>query len=189
MHALLKRSNVRGLTIILTLASSVGLYACAGAVGPGPLQPLDWPKSNGRFRAELLVIDRHDRLEHDWNDAVGRGGYPTVTTVDRVQKGKKVHAIVLFANCIEVRDDVCRMTVEFSVTQPDGRQYGSIADRSLWSGEPPARDLVYLGGPYMSFEADPVDAEGQYRITAVVRGADGSISVAITRLLVVTGGN
>lgn len=177
--------HARGLTIVLALVSSIGLYACAGSSGPGPLQANDWPKSEGRFRAELLVTDRHEELEQNWIGVINRGSYPTISTVDRVRKGQKVHVILLFANCIEVRDDVCRMTVEYSVTRPDGREYGSIADRGLWSGEPPARDLVFLGGPYMSFEADPVDSEGEYRITAVVRGAEGAISVAVTRTLVV----
>lgn len=180
-------SPPRGLKIILALASSMGLYACAGLSGRDSPQVNNWPKSDGRFRAELLVTDRHEQLEKSWLDAIDRGQYPTVGIVDRIRKGQKVHAILLFANCIEVEDDDCRMTVDFSVTRPDGKEYGSVTDRSLWSGKPPARDLVFLGGPYLSFEADPVDPEGPYRITALVRGADGAISVAITRQLVVTG--
>lgn len=182
-HPIIPRS--RGLALILALAA--GLSACAGSSGPGLVQASTWPKSGGKFRAELLVTDRHENLEENWTDAVSRGKYPTISTVDHVRKGQKVHVVLLFSNCIEIRDDVCRMTVDFSVTKPDGTDYGSISDRSLWSGEPPTQDLVYLGGPYMSFEADPVDPVGQYRITAVVRGADGTLSVAITRPLVVEG--
>lgn len=169
------------------MACSAGLCACAGRTGTGSHPVIDWPKSDGRFRAELLITDQHEHLERDWIDAVTRGRYPTIATVDHVRKGRKVHVILLFSNCIEIKDDICRMTVNFSVTKPDGNEYGTLADRTLWSGELPARDRVFLGGPYMSFEAEPVDPEGQYRVTAVVRGADGSVSVEVTRLLVVTG--
>lgn len=120
-------------------------------------------------------------------DDVSRGDYPFIATVDRIREGQKVYAVLVFTNCIEVKDDGCSMTVDFSVTKPDGTEYGSIMNRSLWSGEPPTRNLVFLGGPYMSFEAEPGDPQGEYRITAVVRGASGSISVAITRPLVVSG--
>lgn len=173
-------------TITLTLVCSVGLCACAGPASRSPQQVNDWPKSDGRFRAELFVTDRHEQFERDWVDAVNQGKYPIIVPVEHVRKGQEVHVVLLFANCIAVKDDICRMTVDFSVTKPDGTEYGSIPDRSLWSGEPPTRDLVYLGRPYMSFEADPVDPVGHYQITAVVRGADGAISVVIARPLVVT---
>nr|ART35516.1 A400 [uncultured bacterium] len=44
---------------------------------------------------------------------------------------------------------------------------------------------MYLGVPYVSFEADPVDPPGQYRVTAVVRGAEGSVPVELAQPLLV----
>lgn len=183
-----RRANskgARGPNIILVLAFSAGLHACAG---PAKTWPQSWnerEKSDGTFGAELIITDQHEQLERNWSGAVSRGQYPTISKINHVERGKRVHFILIFSNCIRVKDGVCPMTVKFSVIAPDGSEYGSIADRTLWSGEPPARDLVYLGVPYVSFEADPVDPPGQYRVTAVVRGAEGSVPVELAQPLLV----
>ena len=179
------RALARWPNIFLVLAFSAGLHACAGPASTGPQTRNDWGKSNGGFRAELIITDQHEQLVQNWTDAVSRGRYPTIPKVDHVERGQSVHAVLLFSNCIRIKDGGCPMTVEFSVTKPDGTEYGSIADRTLWSGEPPARDLVYLGGPYIFFEADPIDPLGQYRITAVVRDAEGTVSVELAQSLLV----
>jgi len=179
--------GARGPNSLIVLACAAGLHACSGPAITGPQPVNDWGKANGEFRAELIITDQHKQLERDWTDTVGRGGYPIVSKIDHVGRGQRVHVVLFFSNCIKIKDGVCPMAVDFSVTKPDGTEYGSITDRTLWSGEPPARDLVYLGGPYMSFEAEAGDPQGQYRISAVVRDEDRSVSVELVRPLLVDG--
>jgi len=174
-------------TIFLALACLVGLHACAGSASTEPQLPNDWGKSHGGFRAELIITDQHEQIERDWIEIVSGGGYPVISKIDHVGRGQNVHVLLFFSNCIKIIDGLCPMTVDFSVTKPDGTEYGAIRNQALWSGEPPARDLVYLGGPYVAFQADPGDPNGPYQVTAVIRGAQGSISLKVAEVLSVDG--
>lgn len=78
------------------------------------------------------------------------------------------------------------MTVDFSVKRPDGTTYGYIGERRLWSGEPPTANRLFLGGRYLTFEADPADPEGLYQFSVIIRNSAGSLSVGLERTLLVS---
>ena len=146
----------------------------------------EWRESDGKFRARLSITDHHDQLVKTWERDIARDVFPTIHEVDRAHIGQKVQGILAFANCLEIKEGTCEMTVDFSVKKPDWTKYGYIGERRLWSGDPPTANRLFLGGPYLTFEADPVDPEGLYQFSVVIRNSAGSLSVGLERTLLVS---
>ena len=171
---------------LLVTALALGLTACTTTNRADSNAEGEWRRAEGGFHAKLIVTDQYEALTRDWDVRAEEGKYPDASSIDHVLKGQPVHIVLLFTNCLVGKDGICDMSVDFLVMKPDGTEYGSHNDRKLWRGKPLIKNLVYLGRPYLIFQADPHDPEGPYEVLATIRNSDSTLSVVHRRALSVT---
>lgn len=178
--------------LALSLLVAVSLLPLIGRAGlksnPGSLSaPADtWAWRDDRFAVDLVVTHRHADLVRQWGDlGANPEQWPTVALTQRVRRGEKVHAVVLFRGCLSSSEQPCVMEMDYVVLRPDGGPYGAYRHRPLWSADQAAPDprLVYLGGPYLEFVADPGDPLGTYEFVARIRSAENPEGIELRRTL------
>lgn len=173
--------------VATSLVSSIALATVPDTPGPSPSREY-WSWRDERFSADLLVTNKHDELVQQWNSlASDPEQWPTVAVVDSARRGEKVHAIVIFRGCM-APGRPCGMELDYFVLKPDGTRYGDFPDRVLWSEATPVPDprLVYLGGPYLEFMADPGDPFGEYEFVVRIRSLENPEGIELRRTLRVT---
>lgn len=145
-----------------------------------------WAWRDDRFSVDLVVTRRHADLVRQWGDlGTHSDQWPTVAVTQRIRRGEKVHAVVLFRGCLSSSEQPCVMEMDYVLLRPDGSSYGAYRHRPLWSADQAAPDprLVYLGGPYLEFVADPGDPLGVYEFVARIRSAENPEGIELRRAL------
>ena len=104
---------------------------------------------------------------------------------ERVRRGEKVRAVVVFTGCLSPEGHPCVMRMDYSVFRPDGSRYGDFSDTDLWSDTTPAPDptVIHLAGPYIEFMAEPHDPLGTYTIVVRIRSLTRAEGIELRRTL------
>ena len=98
-----------------------------------PANPAQATK-NG-FGALMLVTSDYEGFWKAWEGS----SPPQVSTTEQVTRQQPVHAMLIFSGCRPGPDGNCNVTVELSITGPNGSPYGEKLTGKVWSG-PPAPD-------------------------------------------------
>ncbi|MDQ3077607.1 MAG: hypothetical protein M3Q83_02060 [Pseudomonadota bacterium] len=130
--------------------------------------------SSGRLRAKILVTPDIDEFWKAWEGPTP----PNIVTTGMVTQAKPVHAIILFGGCTPGADGLCKLSVTFTITAPDGSPYGKPVSGQAWSG-PAGGDNLLASSASFGFRLEPKDKLGHYQMKATLTDEIARISVAM----------
>jgi hypothetical protein len=143
-----------------------------------PLSPSQASK-NG-FGVLMLVTDDPEGFMKAWAGSTP----PHVTTSSKVTLAKPVEMMLLFSGCRAARDGNCDVSVELSITGPDGKPYGETLRGPIWKGPPAPQYTLQLGQSGLRFILEPQDKLGTYllqaKVTDEVAGTALAVEQAVT---------
>lgn len=147
-----------------------------------PDKPLPNPSeaSNGDFRGKMLIVADVEKFWAVWE----KPEPPSIDTTGEIRRGGRVTAMVVFAICKAAADGNCNVSVTFSIIGPDGKAYGELASGKAWTGAPAPGFNLLASLSAMTFELDPPDKLGPYRMIATmtdeVAGKSFTVSDTVT---------
>ena len=144
------------------------------AAPPNPSQA-----SKDGFGVLMLVTDDPEGFMKAWQGPTP----PHVSTTEQVTRGKPVEAMLIFSGCQAAEDGNCDVTVELSVTDPDGAPYGETFKGPLWQGPPAPQYNLQLGQSGLGFILEPEDKLGTYRLKANVTDHVAGTTVAVEQTI------
>lgn len=131
------------------------------------LPDADDRKSIGTFGAEIIFTTDPDGLEQRWatpSDTV------QVESVDSVQINQPISAFVVFSGCKPTPSQTCKVSMNFRVIQPDGKQYAATPAMEVWRDKPaPTRHRLALSVDYLKIRIEPHEQRGRYLVQVEVR--------------------
>jgi hypothetical protein len=131
------------------------------------LPDVDDRKSIGTFGAEMIFTTDPEELEMRWDtpsDTV------KVDSVDSVQINQPISAFVVFSGCKPTPSQNCRVSMNFRVIQPDGKQYAATPAMEVWRDKPaPTRHRLALSVDYLKIRIEPHEQRGPYMVQVEVR--------------------
>jgi hypothetical protein len=105
---------------------------------------------------------------------------PTFTVARDVARGKKVFALIFFANPQLDRAKQANVTCDIEMTRPDGsvstRQSDQVCFSGALQGDP---HDTYLSVPVIGFVGDPGDPAGTWRIRVTLKDNNRHVSVPL----------
>ena len=104
---------------------------------------------------------------------------PQISTTDRVTRGKPIETMLIFSGCRAAADGNCNVSVELSITGPDGAPYGETLKGPIWQGPPAPQYNLQLGQSGIGFILEPEDKLGIYTFKANVTDHVAGTSVAV----------
>jgi hypothetical protein len=152
--------------ISLLIAAILAVPSAAAQTGNGfgwklndEAAPADAARaSNGNLGAQLMITDDYEGFWKAWEGP----SPPQVSVTDRVERGKPVHAMLIFSGCKAAADGNCNLTAEFAIMAPDGTPYGETVTGKVWGGPPPAGYNLQLSEGSIGLVIEPEDSLGQY---------------------------
>ena len=171
------RSNI--LFIALCLSSSASFaqqsegFAWKLNDQTAPANPAQASK-NG-FGSMMLVTDDPEGFMKAWQGPTP----PQVSTTEQVTRGKPIEAMLIFSGCQAAENGNCNVSVELSVTGPDGVPYGETFKGPIWRGPPAPQYNLQLGESGLGFILDPQDKLGIYRLQAKVTDHVAATTVTV----------
>jgi hypothetical protein len=126
---------------------------------PNPAQA-----SEDGFGVLMLVTDDPESFMKAWQGPTP----PQVSTTDQVTRGKLIETMLIFSGCRAAENGNCNVSVELSVTGPDGAPYGKTFNGPIWEGPPPPQYNLQLGQSGLGFILEPEDKLGIYKLKANV---------------------
>lgn len=129
------------------------------AAPPSPSQA-----SKDGFGVFMLVTDDPEAFMKAWHGPTP----PQVSTTERVTRGKPVETRLIFSGCRAAENGNCNVSVELSVTAPDGAPYGETLKGLIWQGPPAPQYNLQLGQSGLGFILEPQDKLGIYTLQANV---------------------
>ena len=124
-------------------------------------------KSIGNFGAQLILVA-------DENELFKRWATPSVSvdvkTIDSVKVNGFINAFVVFGGCKPDAKGNCNVSMQFRVTQPDGKVYTETPSMEVWENKPsPQGKALELSVQYLKLLIEPKDQLGQYVVYTEVR--------------------
>ncbi len=132
-----------------------------------PVPDSEWRKSVGDFGAMLILTSEPEQLLENW-------GKPTdgvqMTSSSEVTDGEAIVGFVIFSGCQVAANDLCDLTVAYTMIGPDGEVLLESGPVELWQNKsrPPGYSIE-LGVGYAGFEFEDGDLIGEYTFIAEVR--------------------
>lgn len=169
-------SHLRAALRLLTCALLVPLSGHAGWVGPDgkPLPDKPEMRSNGDLGAMLVLSNDGEAFRRAW----ARPTPPQLKSTDKMRRGEKLTASVLYHGCQANAQGACDLAVHFSMVSPDGRVSpggtGPLGDRPSPDGS------VQLGQASLDVAFDHTDAMGRHVVRAVVTDRVARRQVALS---------
>ncbi len=120
---------------------------------------------NKGFGAQLWIVDDPDFFER-WNTpSEGIGFQP----VNKATRGAPVFVIVTFAGPGSDEKNLCDITLDLLIENPEGEPYGEIKEGNCWKELPPPEEgQIQLSQANMGIVIEDKDPSGRYTVKAVV---------------------
>lgn len=172
----LPRRGLQTALRLLTCALAAPLISHAGWVTPDgkPLPDRPEMRSNGNLGAMLVLSNDGEAFRRAW----ARPTPPQLKSTDKVRRGEKLTANVLYHGCQANAQGACDLTVRFNMVTPEGRVTpggtGPLGDRPSPDGQ------VQLGHASLATTFDHTDAIGRYQVHAVITDRVARRQVALT---------
>lgn len=133
--------------------------------------------ASGDFAVSMMVTADYEGFWKAWEGP----SPPNVTVTDTAERGRPVHAMILFTGCKAAANGNCDVVAGFSLTGPDGKAYGTPTTGQVWSGPPaPARNLQLSAGS-LGLVVEPHDPLGRYTLKATVTDRVAGLSLPVER--------
>ena len=142
---------------------------------------VSWRGSDGDFAAELFITDNAPSFVAAWSAASQSNG-PDLPEIQTVAPGHDLTAYIIYAGC-GILVPTCNATADFKLVRPDHKVYAAINKFPLASKGPHRPKLLYLARGGFTFQFDPKDRQGLYKLYATVRDPDTGKSLALHRII------
>jgi hypothetical protein len=127
------------------------------------------------FGVQMMITDDHEGFWKAWEGPTP----PQLSVTSRTERGKPVHAMLVFSGCKAGADGNCNVTADFDITAPDGSSYGKQMSAQVWK-LPPAPDYnLQLSEGSIGFSVEPSEMLGQYKLKARVTDHVARIALAV----------
>lgn len=137
----------------------------------------DAQKSGKSFGAQLVLTNKDKALYTAWN-IPSEGVY--IDTSSTVKRNEAISAFVVFGGCKENSNGNCRLVVEFTVTQPDGKLYSQTPPMEVWyEKKKPNQKALELSVEYLKIIFEKGEQVGRYEIIAKVSDLNSSESLSL----------
>ena len=123
-----------------------------------PSQPDPSRASKDGFGAMIVITDDADAFYKAWANP----SPPTISTTDRVVRGKKIEGIILFSNCKPLPNGNCRVEFSLDMEGPGGAAYGEPASGISYEGPPLSDYALNVSRMSLGFRFDDSDKPGRY---------------------------
>jgi hypothetical protein len=164
----------------------MSLLGALAALMLTPVVQLDMPRpdpseaANGDFRGKMLIVSDVEKFWAIWE----KPEPPSIETTGEIRRGGRVTAMVVFAVCKAAADGKCNVSATFSMIGPDGKAYGEKASGKAWTEAPAPGFNLLASLAAMTFQLDPPDKLGRYRMIATltdeVAGKSFTVSDTVT---------
>ena len=118
-------------------------------------------KSAADFGVQVVLTADDKKFREIWNRAVTP---PSLQTINTVQRGAPISAMIIFHGCAPARSGKCDASVSFTLIAPDGKKTAA-GDGPLWTA-PPLPGKFLLSNASVTIAFDKTDPKGIYRIQA-----------------------
>ena len=175
-HRPLPHRGLRNTLCLLAWALAAPLSGHAAWVGLDgkPLPETPEMRSNGNLGAMLVLSNDGEAFRRAW----ARPTPPQLKSTDKLRRGEKLTASVLYHGCQANARGACELTVRFNMVTPGGRVTaggdGPLGDRPSPDGS------VQLGHASLETTFDHTDAIGRYQVRAVITDRVARRQVALT---------
>lgn len=156
--------HLRAALRLLACALAIPLACHAGWVDLDgkPLPDKPEMRSNGNLGAMLVLSNDGEAFRRAWAQPTP----PQLKSTDKVRRGQKLTASVLYHGCQANARGACELTVSFSMVTPDGRVTqggtGPLGDQPSPDGR------VQLGQASLQTTFDHTDAIGRHQVRALI---------------------
>lgn len=139
----------------------------------------DAQKSKGKFIAQLVFVANEREFFEKW-------ATPSETVhidfVDEVAINHPISSFVIFGGCQPDSKGRCNVTMQFKVTQPDGKIYAETPPMEVWRGKtaPPTRALE-ASVDYLKIIVEPHEQRGAYAVMATVTDQTSGASIKLKK--------
>ena len=142
-----------------------------------PVPDSDAQKSGKSFGAQLIQTNKDEELSTNWNKP-SEGVF--VDTSSTVRRNEAISAFIVFTGLKEDADGNCRLVVEFTVTQPDGKLYAQTQAMEVWYDKmKPPLPALGLSVDYLKTVFSPGELVGRYEILAKVSDLNSNQSLIL----------
>ncbi|MEH6584671.1 MAG: hypothetical protein V7754_22275 [Halioglobus sp.] len=163
------------LALLLCAASSYGQQWHGG--DGKQLADTESQKSGQHFGAQLILTNSDEELSARWN--VPSEGVD-IDASDTVRRNESISAFIIFGGCKANSSGNCRLAVEYSVTQPDGKIYSQPPPMEVWydKEKPPGHSLE-LSVDYLKVVFEQGELVGKYEVVAKVTDLNADESIVL----------
>lgn len=151
------------------------MLATANPIGTDPADTSE--SVNGDFRGKMFIVPDVDAFWKAWEGPTP----PRIDTTDEIRPGGRVTSMIVFAICKPAANGKCDVTVSYSMTGPDGRPYGTPASGKAWTEAPAPGYNLLASLAAMTFELEPNDKLGPYRMIAKMTDEVAGKSVTVSQ--------
>ncbi len=131
--------------------------------------------SGDGFGVQMMITGDYQGFWKAWEGPTP----PQLSVTSRTERGKPVHAMLVFSGCKAGADGNCNVMADFHITAPDGSSYGKQINAQVWK-LPPAPDFnLQLSEGSIGFSVDPGEMLGQYKLKAAVTDHVARIALAV----------
>ncbi len=142
-----------------------------------PIAETESMKSKDGFAGSLLATTDED-WEKKWNTPPETA--PNFNMAGTVAYGKKVFALIFFANPKRDAQGKANVTCDIQLSSPEGKVSFSRKDMACYSG--PIGDNpynLYLSAPVVAFSGDPGDPPGIWAVEVMLRDAQRGVALPL----------
>jgi hypothetical protein len=137
----------------------------------------DSKKSGKSFGAQLVLTNKDKALYTAWN-LPSEGIY--IDTSSTVKRHQSISAFIVFDGCKESVKGNCRLVVEFTVIQPDGKLYSQTPPMEVWhEKKKPPQKALELSVDYLKIVFEDGEQVGNYAIIAKVSDLNAHESISL----------
>jgi hypothetical protein len=131
--------------------------------------------SKGGFGVAFMVTDDYEGFWNAWEGPTP----PQVSVTDRAERGKPVHAMLIFSGCKPAADGNCNLAAVYTITKPDGTLYGEPMATEVWGDAPAPNYNLQLSPANLGLVVEPEDPLGHYTFKATVTDHVAGVTLAI----------
>lgn len=131
--------------------------------------------SKNGFGLQMVVTADYEGFWKAWEGPTP----PHLPVTDRIERGKPVHAMLIFSGCKAAADGNCNLTAVYTITGPDGSAYGEPHTAKVWGGPPAPGYNLQLSEGSLGLIVEPHEPLGRYTFKASVTDHVADLTVAV----------
>jgi hypothetical protein len=131
--------------------------------------------SKNGFGLQMVVTPDYEGFWRAWEGPTP----PHLPVTGRIERGKPVHAMLIFSGCRAAADGNCNLTAVFTITSPDGSAYGEAHTGRVWGGPPAPGYNLQLSEGSVGLIVEPHEPLGRYTFKASVTDHVANLTVEV----------